>query len=212
MAIRKDIYRHIDWEKAAVLFKRPLEKPTSNTGAISVKDILYLVASSGALGMMFAFPGTIPAFSSLILGNKSYPRWRSKQAISELNNRKMVTVEEQKDGRVTVKITKRGMIRALSYQLDGMRLVQPKRWDKKWRLVIFDIPEKWKAVRDLFRMRLVQMGLYQLQESVYISPYPCFEEIEFLRELYGISFKTQYLLVEKIEDDEFIKSRFGLLT
>ena len=102
------------------------------------------------------------------------------------------------------------MNRALTYQLDTMMVRKPKRWDKKWRVVIFDIPEKYRRVRDIFRSRLRQLSLYQLQESVYISPYPCFSEIEFLRELYGVSFTVSYLLVDRIEDDELLRSHFEL--
>jgi len=59
-------------------------------------------------------------------------------------------------------------------------------------------------------MRLRQLGLYQLQKSVFVSPYPCFDEIEFLRELYGERLSVQYLLVEKLEDDDWLRDRFQL--
>ena len=102
------------------------------------------------------------------------------------------------------------MVKALTYRLDTLMITKPKRWDKKWRVVIFDIPIKYNRVRDIFRSRLVQMGMYQLQESVYIYPYSCFSEIEFLRELYGVPFTARYLLVEHIENDDFLKYHFEL--
>lgn len=202
-------YAHIDWEKAKVLFDRPI--PRRDTGkAIPVRDILQVLATVGAIGMIFLFPGAGAVIGSLVLGNREYSPWQTRRVIDRLKKQKYISVEYLEEGKVKVKITKNGRVKALSYQLEEMELKIPKKWDGKWRVVIFDIPEKYKRVRDLFRMRLVQLGLYQMQESVYISPYPCFDEIEFLRELYGISFTVEYLLVERVEDDSKIKIHFDL--
>lgn len=207
---KSSLYTNIDWEKASILFKKeeePIGKPNTLP---STRDILRILAAAGAIGMIFVFPGAAPALGALVLGRGKYSRWQMKQVISQLNKRKFVQIEYLKDGRVRVKITKKGSIRALTYELKSMSLNIPKRWDNRWRVVIFDIPRKYNRIRDLFRMRLKQLGLYQLQESVYINPYPCFDEIEFLRELYGVSFTVQYLLVEKLEDDQYLRDRFEL--
>lgn len=203
-------YSNIDWEKASTLFQHsiPIQKSPSNYP--SAKEILRVLAVAGAIGLVFAFPGAAPAIGTLVLGKQKYDRWQTKQVITRLHKQKYVKVEYLEKGKVQVKITKNGLVRALTYEIEKMNLNKPKRWDKKWRIVIFDIPETYKRVRDLFRMRLGQLGLYQLQESVYVSPIPCFDEIEFLRELYGIAFTVRYLLVENIEDDEFLKSHFQI--
>lgn len=44
-------------------------------------------------------------------------------------------------------------------------------WDGKWRLVLYDIPEKKRAVRDRLRRSLSKLGLGFLQASVWISPH-----------------------------------------
>lgn len=203
-------YANIDWEKAAALFKKDKNIAGGKGRLPSTKDILRILAGVGAIGMVFVFPGAAPALGALMLGQKQYTRWQTKQVISGLGKRKYVKIEYLDDGRVRVKITKKGFVRALTYEIESMSLNKPKIWDGKWRVVIFDIPQKYGRVRDLFRMRLRQLGLYQLQESVYVSPYPCFNEVEFLRELYGVSFTVQYLLVEKVEDDQILKDYFEL--
>jgi len=48
---------------------------------------------------------------------------------------------------------------------------QNKKWDKKWRVVIFDIEEKRKKQRDQLREKLKELGFGMIQESVWISPY-----------------------------------------
>lgn len=207
---RQNPYARIDWDKATELFKQPINLQNENKLFPSTKKILRILAAAGAIGLTFAFPKAGVTIGSLLLKDEDYTGWRSDQIISQLKKQKYVSIKYNDNGSVTVKITKDGMNRALTYQLDTMMVRKPKHWDKKWRVVIFDIPEKYRRVRDIFRSRLRQLSLYQLQESVYISPYPCFNEVEFLRELYGISFTVSYLLVDRIEDDELLRSHFEL--
>lgn len=206
-----DIYAAIDWEKAAKLFRTSSQHDESVKHVYPpVKKILKALAIAGSVGLIFAFPGAAPAIGSLFLGQKQYNPWKTKHVISRLRKRKLVSTKYNDDGSVTVTLTKDGMLQAITYQLESMKLKKMNKWDNKWRVVIFDIPEKYRKTRDIFRMRLKQLGLTILQESVYVSPYPCFKEIEFLRQLYAISIKVRYLLVEKIEEDEELRSYFEL--
>lgn len=205
-------YAHIDWEKAAGLFKNPLSPLQTNKNLPPVRDILRVLAAAGAVGLMFAFPGAAVGIAALFPDERNYSRWGTRRTINRLVRQKYVTVVENSDGSTTLKITEDGMLRALTYQLDTLQLKKPKNWDGKWRVIIFDVPEKHRRLRDIFRTRLGQLGLYQLQESVYVSPYACFKEIEFLRELYSVSFNVRYLLVEKIEDDASLRNHFELKT
>lgn len=205
---RSSLYAKIDWKKVESLFQRPANTEKDHKYP-PVRDVLRVIAAAGAIGMIFAFPASAPAVG-LLFGVKRYPRWQVNQVVQKLAKQKYLTIAENEDKTTTVKITKSGFTHALTYELDTMRILKPKKWDKKWRVIIFDILEKYKDLRDVFRMRLVQLGLYQLQESVYVSPYPCFDEVEFLRELYGVSFTTKYLLVEKIEEDSSLRIHFGL--
>lgn len=204
------LYANIDWEKASRLFQQTSQATTAKHTYPPVKDLLKILAGVGAVGLILAFPGAAPAIGSLVLGKNSYGRWQTKQIIGQMTKRKLVAVQNNSNGSVTVKITREGMSRALTYQLESMEIKKPKKWDKRWRLVIFDIPEKYRRARDMFRIRLRQLGLCLLQESVYIHPYPCANEIDFLRELYGIPVRVRYLLVEKTEDDEELKDHFDL--
>lgn len=204
------IYSSIDWEKATKLFQKSKPLSTHKTIFPSSKQVLHFLAAAGSVGLIFVFPGAAPVIGKLVLGENEYTPWRMKKTIEQFKKQNYVTVKENPDGSTTVNITKKGLSRALTYKLDALEIKKPKKWDRRWRVVIFDIPEKYKGLRDLFRGRLRQLNLYLLQESVYVSPYPCFNEIEFLRELYGVAIKVRYLLVEKIEHDEELKSYFSL--
>ncbi|MBI4067131.1 CRISPR-associated endonuclease Cas2 [Candidatus Gottesmanbacteria bacterium] len=203
-------YAHIDWEKAAKIFKQPVEEEKKETLYPKVRTLLKVLAAAGVLGLVFAFPGAGPAIGLTLIGGGKFSRWRTKSVLTQMAKQKYVTIKEQDDGTVKVTIRKNGRIKALNYQLETMKQVKPKKWDKRWRLVAFDIPNKYKRVRDIFRLRLEQLGLYRLQESLYVSPYPCFEEVEFLRELYGVAFTVQYIIAQQIEDDGSLRTHFEL--
>lgn len=205
------LYAKINWDKAEGFFRQTRQQETKHQDYPSTKDILQILAAVGTVGLVLAFPPALTGIAALMkLGRGSYSPWGMRRTLKRLKKQKYVAVHESRDGKTTVTITKNGMVRALTYELNMLSIQKPTHWDGKWRVVIFDVPEKDKKLRDTFRMRLRQMGLYQLQKSVYVSPYPSFNEIEFLRELYGIAVTVLYLTVEKIEDDTFLRTHFNL--
>lgn len=46
-------------------------------------------------------------------------------------------------------------------------------WDGKWRIVIWDIPEKRRIARDLLRHKLKWLGFNQLQKSIWVTKKNC---------------------------------------
>ncbi|MBI4036765.1 hypothetical protein HY386_02730 [Candidatus Daviesbacteria bacterium] len=60
----------------------------------------------------------------------------------------------------------------------------PKEWDGKWRIVVFDIPEQKRLIRDLFRRNLKKWGFKHLQRSVWISKRDVFDKLtNYIQEL-----------------------------
>lgn len=206
-------YVNIEWDKIATLFAQKPQQEKGQGTYPSARELLHFAAAAGVVGLVLAFPPALTGIAAFIkLGTRDYRRWGMNRVLSRMEKQKYVTIKESPNGATTVIITKFGMRRALTYHLDTLSVQKPKRWDGKWRIVIFDVPEKYKELRDTFRMRLRQLGLYQLQESVYVSPYSCFDQVEFLRELYGIAVTVKYIIGEKIEDDAFLRRHFDLAT
>lgn len=73
------------------------------------------------------------------------------------------------DEKLLVRLTDQGREKALLAKIK----LEPQKWDGKWRLVIFDIPEKRRAVRDLLRSKLKQWDFIRLQQSVWASKKDC---------------------------------------
>ncbi|MBL7159131.1 CRISPR-associated endonuclease Cas2 [Candidatus Microgenomates bacterium] len=206
--------KEVDWEKIAEIFKpekksilKRLEKEIERYP--HAKEILYLLAGGGVLAACLVAPGLAMALKPFIYNGKGYQKSRLKQTLKRLKKQKLVEVVETKEEMV-VRITKKGKIRALRYKLDEMRIKKPKKWDKKWRIIIFDIPERRKGFRNIFRKYLRQLRLHHLQKSVYVYPFPCFDEIEFLRQIFGVGFNVTYIVAESIEEDNYLKLKFRL--
>lgn len=64
----------------------------------------------------------------------------------------------------------------------SLSLWQKKKWDKKWRIIIFDIEEINRKTRDRLRRKLRELGFGMLQQSVWITPYDfIFDFREFIK-------------------------------
>lgn len=72
------------------------------------------------------------------------------------------------------------------------------RKDKKWQMVLFDIPEKKRRNRDLFRRALQNLGYKKLQKSIWVCPYDVLKETKDLIKRHNLKLYVELLLVKKI--------------
>ena len=101
------------------------------------------------------------------------------------------------EGERIVKLTKKGQLEAL---LACMYIHADGPWDGRWRLVVFDIPERARGIRDRLRNLLVQVGFKPLQASVYISPYPLSREAAEYLDKSGLIRYIRILRVDRIDN------------
>ncbi|MBI5134984.1 hypothetical protein HZA86_02000, partial [Candidatus Uhrbacteria bacterium] len=62
----------------------------------------------------------------------------------------------------------------------------PKRWDQRWRIVLFDIPATYTKTRNYFREHLKDWGFLPMQRSVYVYPFDCHREVGQLIEFFKL--------------------------
>jgi hypothetical protein len=172
------------------------------------KEILSILASGSIIALSLVAPNVLTAFGPIVDSN-DYNHRRLKYCVGRLKKLKLVKVTYT-DGNQIVAITEKGKIRALQYKINEMQIKRPKRWDGKWRIIIFDIPEQYKKMRDLFRRHLKQMDFYQLQKSVWVHPFACLDEIEFLRQIYHVGIQVIYIEANRLEGVEDLLSHYDL--
>ena len=76
--------------------------------------------------------------------------------------------------------------------------IQNKKWDKKWRIVSFDIEEINSNLRKRFREKLKELGFGMLQESVFITPNDIIEDFAEFVEEQDLSDSVYIMEVSKI--------------
>ena len=141
---------------------------------------------------------------------KYFERQRFLNDLKNLQKRELITWKELPEGKVEIKITRKGEKVMLKYKLDDLQLKKPNIWDKKWRLVMFDIPHEKKRARDALREKLRDLKFYQLQKSVFITPYPCENEIDFMGQVFEIRDHILILYIEHFEGEKKLRHHFKL--
>ncbi len=144
---------------------------------------------------------------------KSYDRFREKDKIKfsreiyRLKRAGIIKKYTDEKGEF-IEITSKGKKIAKKYFIDQLEILIPKAWDKKWRLVIFDIPDDKRNARDVLRSKLERIGFIELQESVYVFPFDCQREISLLKKMYFIEPYVQYIIADRIETETNLLKKF----
>lgn len=159
------------------------------------RAIISLIESGIAIGAELLFPGV----GDRERWEKAKKRGVLKTAIKRLEKRKLVSWSEV-DGSPKLVLTENGKKKVLQYRIEELKIKKPKIWDGLFRVIIFDIPENKKGVREMFRKKLKELEFYQLQKSVFVSQYECHDEIEFLKNYYEIPSCVSYILAKEIPD------------
>lgn len=134
------------------------------------------------------------------------------KAISTLYKSKLIDEKDNLDGSTTIVLTDKGKKKALTYKIDEIKIPEMKKWDKKWRMILFDIPEHKKKARNALAYSLKQMGFRQFQKSVFVHPFECYNEVEFVIEFWKMRSYTRYIVAEHIDNALHLKTRFGLFS
>lgn len=131
-----------------------------------------------------------------------------RTAVERLRNRGLMVGERQK-GRLVFTLSPEGEKLAKNLKLK-LGFAKPRSWDGRWRVLIFDIPEKVRGKRDLFRKELQEFGFYPLQKSVLVYPYSLPQE--FFELWSDLNFGKDVFVFEaaKLENDEELRRYFGL--
>lgn len=174
------------------------------------QKILLLLAGGAALCLNQSSSG----YSRIL--KKIYKNWQwinkahLYRCVEEFRNDRLVSYQENQDGTTSIVLTEKGKKIALRYNTEKIKIKKPLRWDKKWRIIIFDIPEKNRSARDIFRDKLKTLNFYELQKSVFVHPYNCVEELNFLVEFYGIRNNVYLIEATRLSNEEKLKLHFKI--
>ena len=173
-------------------------------------DILLIVTAGPIILASLFLPNAPQILKPLIKWHKNWgkiKRQRIYEAIRRLNRKRLIELTQRSD-KLYIEITENGKRLIKNFDYDNIKLPSYKKWDKKWRLVIFDIPDDKKDKRDILRNKLDSLGFIKLQESVYVHPFDCLKEISLIKNIYNIYPYVQYIVAERIETEINLLEKF----
>ncbi|MEK7144377.1 MAG: CRISPR-associated endonuclease Cas2 [Patescibacteria group bacterium] len=188
-----------------------VEKKARKVRRLRTFQKAILIAAVG--GVMVA-TGAVPNFNKILkylLNRKNDARFRyqANSALRRLAGQGLITFEER-DGKRYARATETGERMLELESLREKNEQKPKRWDGRWRVVLFDIPERRRRVRNLLRAFMQEFGLVRLQDSVWIYPYDCEDIIALAKAHFRIGFDVLYMVVEQLERDKHLREHFSL--
>ena len=163
------------------------------------KIVLMSLGAGAVIGTALLFPGVAFLYKEFKKEQweSAKRRGRLRDTIRRLETQKFVSWKE-KDGELSLSLTEKGKKKVLKFNIDEMSIKIPRKWDGLFTVVVFDIPERKRDARDIFRKKLKNLGFYQMQKSVFVHRFECRDEIDFLRHELEIAPFVNYILAKDI--------------
>jgi len=175
------------------------------------KVLLKLLVVGGVCTITLVAPGVMIAYGTIEKRRRFFHAGETKKSIRYLKRCKYITSEKTGPNEYTIRVTQQGMHKAFKDGLRKMKIRRKKRWDGMWRIAMFDIPEKKKGARDVLREQLKNLGMYQLQKSVFVIPYKCEREVNVLATILEVEDYVQQFTTAHISGNTEIKRHFRIL-
>ena len=172
--------------------------------AQAILAILHEIGE-GAVKSFFPHP-----YSHLFCNHRKKQSFNS--ALQRIKSAGLITKDTSGIFRLTKKGDKEAFFAFINAEASKYDLEKKERykWDGKWRIIFFDVPEKKRAHRDYLRSIIKAVGFKELQKSTWIYPYkiPNFL-IEILKEENILPY-TRFITTVDVDYDEDLKKLFSL--
>ena len=175
------------------------------------KIILGALLVAGVVSLAVFAPNAVQTLKMFDGGRrrKKDPRYVVSNSINRLKEKGYISFENTRKG-TFVRLTDKGDSRLRLIEAHDFNIKKPARWDGKWRIIIFDIKEKRKSLRDKIRLTLTSIGFIRLQDSVWVYPYPCEDLIVLLKADFMVGKDVLYITADNIENDRGLRVHFRL--
>jgi DNA-binding transcriptional regulator PaaX len=163
-----------------------------------INTALRIMGYTGLDGIGVVAPNATQGLA-LLLNKSNKSGVDHKRVLAELKRQGLVQIKQDAD-RLHYTVTPAGAYRLQQLMLDEIIIEIPKKWDKRWRVVSFDVPISYSKQRMAFTQKLRGYHFVLLQKSVWIHPAPCFDQIEQLASHYNIMRYCTLLEVSRLDE------------
>lgn len=166
----------------------------------SEQKVLLAIGAGTFLAASIVLPGLPIALQPILKmrGDKGFLK-----LLKKLRDKNVINL-----GGERIKLTSKGQKLLKEIQISQIEIPRTNDWDEIWHLVSYDIPDTNKKARDWFRRTLERLDFYQIQESLWVHPFDCKEEIAVIAKTMRISefviiMNTNHLPDQKELEDHF---------
>lgn len=150
----------------------------------NINEVLKIIGTAGFSGLSLRAPSASRGLE-LLLRKPPAQQFNSSRLLYDLRRRGLIDVAGQA-GRIRYTITPAGAYRLQELTLDEINIAHPKAWDRKWRMVAFDVPVGQSRHRQEFVAKLQSLNFFMLQKSLWVHPFPCFKEVVEIASHYNV--------------------------
>jgi hypothetical protein len=170
--------------------------------------ILGLLVVVGAVAVGSFVPNVLKVLKPYLKDKKYSGKQYVTRNIDSLIRSGLVMRVVASNGEVQLTLTKSGLWEATLRR--NFTASKKQKWDRKWRVVIFDIPNTKGRLRKELTRGMRMYGFHLLQKSVWVYPYPCDEFVDLLRVHLEVRENVLYMTVSELEGDTDLRREFGL--
>ena len=179
----------------------------SNSGKI-IRALGMGIGISVALGNRRTSYKMTKTLIKRIFGSNKQPKNYSRY-FSKLRKQKLLCIKEIGNDHM-ISLTEKGEEVFLRFNYENLEIKQKKIWDRNFRMVIFDIPETKRNARDSLRAKIKELGLVKFNDSVWVYPYPCQKEIDFIANYWEVGKYVHFALVKNVTNRDYLEKYFDL--
>ncbi len=187
----------------------------SDTTAAIVDGVLRFVATGGFITTAFVAPNAVQILDKPLLKAMDRldkrSREREMRRVLHYMKQKGLIVYQSRDYEHGIQLTNKGKERLQNNRYSTLAIPRPEIWDRKWRLIFFDIPLEFSKNRGAFTLKLKKLGYQPLQKSIWVHPFPSRNEIEILTEHFGLRKYVTYVEITEIDSEKKLRERFQTL-
>ena len=168
------------------------------------REIIKIIGKVILLTSAIAVPGMGVILKSL--NDDSYKsKYLTKKRVEKLEEAGVIYLSGDR-----IKLTKKGKELAKKILIEDIEIKHGENWNGIWQLVSYDIPEKRKKERDFFRKVIRDLGFKQIQDSLWVLPWECKEEIALICQNLGIAPFVAYLNTKHLPRQNYLEKYFDL--
>lgn len=154
------------------------------------------------LGVIYLF-SELPKKLKPFFKNRGQKKF--KQTIKRLKEKNIISLSGDK-----IILTKKGKELQKQIQVRNIEIPKPKQWDRIWRIISYDIPNKKENERGWFRRSLERLNFKKIHESLWIYPFECREEVAILAEHFNVTAHVIIMTTDHLPNQDKMEKCFGL--